>query len=121
MNILLAEDDKNLGFIIKTELEEEKYVVDLVYDGVSAVLHFIEKPYDFFLFDIKMPKLNGIDALKIIKKLNPSIPAIAFSANATQKVVEESIKSGAIMCLVKPFEMKELKRYIRNCGNNSIK
>jgi DNA-binding response OmpR family regulator len=118
LNILLAEDDKNLGIIIKTELEEEKYVVDLVNDGVDAVLNFIDKPYDFFLFDIKMPKLDGINTLKIIKKLNPDITAIAFSGNATHNEVEESLKNGALMCLIKPFEIKELKHYLRRCSGN---
>ena len=118
MKILLAEDDKNLGFIIKNELEEEKFIVDLVNDGVDAVLNFIDKPYDFFLFDIKMPRLDGINALKIIKKLNPAITAIAFSGNATHGEVEESLKNGALMCLIKPFQIKELKLCIRKCADS---
>ncbi|MBE0425529.1 MAG: hypothetical protein IBX72_02640 [Nitrospirae bacterium] len=43
----------------------------LVNDGVDAVLNFIDRPYDFFLFDIKMPRLDGINALKIIKNSIP--------------------------------------------------
>ncbi len=59
MNILLAEDDKNFGLILKSELEEEHHRVDLVANGVEAVLSFINKAYDFVLLDLRMPRLSG--------------------------------------------------------------
>lgn len=113
MNILLAEDDRNLGIVIKSELEEENYIVDLVNDGVEAVLRFINNTYDFVLLDIKLPGLYGINALKIIKKLNPNVPAIIFSGNAGNSEMNESIKAGAIICLTKPFGMAQLKDNIK--------
>lgn len=113
MNILLAEDDRNLGIVMKSELEEDGYTVDLVNDGVEAVLRFINNTYDFVLLDIKLPGLYGINALRIIKKLNPSVPAITFSGNAGNSEMDESIKAGAIICLTKPFGMAQLKDNIK--------
>ena len=82
LNILLAEDDRNFGIVMKSELEEEAYTVDLVNDGVEAVLYFIDNFYDFVLIDFKMPKLDGISALRIIRKKNrtclPSLHPNAF-------------------------------------------
>ncbi|MEW6571844.1 MAG: hypothetical protein AB1390_11870 [Nitrospirota bacterium] len=52
MRILLAEDDKNFGVIIKKELEEEKYAVDLVNDGIDAILTFFDNHYDLLLSHI---------------------------------------------------------------------
>jgi DNA-binding response OmpR family regulator len=69
MNILLAEDDKNFGLILKKELEEDYYSVDLVPNG--AVINFLKSLYDFVLLDLRMPRLNGLDALRIIKNINP--------------------------------------------------
>jgi len=117
VTILLAEDDKNFGIILKKELEEDKCTtVDLVSDGVEAVERFIENTYDFVLLDIKLPKLDGTNALKVIKKLNPDIPAITFSGHAGNVEMAESIEAGAIKCLTKPFEIavlkEEVKRYI---------
>ena len=63
------------------------------------------KIYDFILLDLKMPRLNGTDTLKIIKKLNPSVPAITFSGNAGNTEMAESVSCGAIECLAKPFEV----------------
>jgi DNA-binding response OmpR family regulator len=109
VNILLAEDDKNLGSIIKNELEEEAYNIDLVYDGVEAVLRFIDKSYNFILLDITMPKLDGINTLRIIKRLDPDVPVIAFSGNAALHQIEATCREGAIKCLTKPFLITELK------------
>ncbi|MBI3354681.1 MAG: response regulator [Nitrospirae bacterium] len=101
LKILLAEDDKNFGHVLKKELEEEGYIVDLAIDGVEAALDFIGGAYNFVLLDIKMPRLDGINALRIIKRLNPDIPAITFSGNAGSGEMAESVRVGAIRCLTK--------------------
>jgi len=113
MHILLAEDDKNFGQVLKKELEEERYSIDLVQDGLQAVLRFIDKPYDLVLLDIVMPKLDGINALRIIKKISPRVPVIVFSGNAGAEKMQEAIQSGAMNCLTKPFKMDSLKDLIR--------
>jgi two-component system response regulator AtoC len=114
VNILIADDDKNFGTVLKNELEEEKHTVDVVSDGVEAVLRFINNIYDFVLLDIRMPRLNGIDALRIIKNINPLVPVITFSGNAGSEEIEESVKCGAGKCLKKPFEIAQLKKDIKN-------
>ncbi len=113
-NILLGEDDRNFGLVLKGELEESQYKVDLVPNGVEAVLKFIATPYHFVLLDILMPRLSGIDALRIIKKINPNIPVISFSGNAGSREMEESIECGAIKCYRKPFWIGQLKNDIEN-------
>jgi CheY-like chemotaxis protein len=113
MNILIAEDDRNFGKILKTELQEEGYTIELVNDGVEAVLRCIDEKYDFLIFDIKMPKLDGINALRIIKRMNPRIPAVTISGNAGSGEMAESVKVGAIRCLTKPFEIAQLKQEIK--------
>src|SRR4030042_4544861 len=101
MQILLAEDDKNFGIVLKNELEEERYSVSLVNDGVEAVLSFINNSYDFVVIDIEMPKLDGINALRIIRKLGPAVPTIAYSGNAGYSEMEELLKAGTIKCFKK--------------------
>ena len=113
MNILLAEDDRNLGFIMKKELEEEQYTVDLVHDGVEAVLMFLKKKYDVLLFDIRMPHLDGINALRIIREMNSDIYAITFSGNAGDDDIEETKRAGASVFLAKPFEIQKMKECLR--------
>jgi two-component system, NtrC family, response regulator AtoC len=112
--ILLADDDNNFGTVIKNELEEERHAVDVVCDGVEAVLRFINNVYDFVLLDIRMPRLNGIDALRIIKRINPEVPAITFSGKAGDLEMAESVRCGAIKCFRKPFEIAQLKNHIKS-------
>jgi len=57
---------------------------NLVSDGVEAVINFIQNPYEFVLLDLRMPRLNGSEALRIIKSLKPNIPIISFSGHAAR-------------------------------------
>ncbi len=113
MKILLAEDDRAFGTILRKELEDDGYAVDLVIDGVEAVLRAIENNYDFVILDIKMPRLDGINALKIIKKLYPSLPAITISGNAGNGEMADSVRVGALRCFTKPFVIEQLKCDVR--------
>ena len=118
LNILLADDDKNFGLILKSELEEEHHCVDLVANGVEAVLNFLSKAYDFVLLDLRMPRLGGTDALRIIKNINPHVPAITFSGHAGSKEMLETLECGALKCLTKPFSISQLKGEIRDYFSN---
>lgn len=109
LKILLAEDNPNFGLVLKMELEHESFAVDLVSDGVRAVLHFFDNPsYDVVLFDIMMPKLDGINAITIIKRLYPEVLPIIISGNLTSDSMQAAYEAGAITCFIKPFEVPKL-------------
>jgi len=114
MNILLAEDDKNLGFILKHELEGDGCSVDLVHDGLEAVLRFLDVDYDVLLFDIRMPRLDGITALRIIKRIKPGVFAVTFSGHAGPDDREAAMRAGAAACFEKPFEIAAIKQYLKS-------
>jgi CheY-like chemotaxis protein len=119
--ILLAEDDKSFGLVLKNELEDDGYAVDLVCNGVEAVLTLIGNPegYALTILDVKMPGLDGIDALRIIKKLTPDLPAIAVSGNAGSADLAAALNAGALHCLAKPFGMAAIKELIRGILNGA--
>ncbi len=112
MRILIVEDDRNFGYVLKGELADTGHEIDLVQDGVEAVLRFIDSHYDFVLLDIKMPRLDGINALRIIKKLKPAVQAITYSGNAGSGEMADSVKAGALRCLTKPFEIAQIREEI---------
>jgi two-component system capsular synthesis sensor histidine kinase RcsC len=116
LRILLAEDDKNYGMVLKKELEEDCHVVHWVVNGVEAVLAFLEKPYEVVLLDLRMPRLNGNDALRILKKIKPGARVMTIAGKVTDEEKKESLECGAINCFTKPFPLQSLKeelRYIR--------
>ena len=112
MRILLAEDERNFGRVLESELADIGHEVDLVVDGVEAVLRCIDHDYDFALLDIKMPRLDGINALRIIKRLRPGLPAITYSGNAGSGEMADSIRAGAMRCLTKPLSIAGLREEI---------
>ena len=114
MNILLAEDDKNFGSVLKNELEEDRHSVHLVSNGVEAIMSFLQNPYDFVLLDLRMPRLGGSDVLRIIKCINPSMPVVTFSGAAANSERAETVELGAIRCFSKPFEIVKLRDLIKN-------
>ncbi len=114
LKILLGDDDKNFGMVLKMELEDSQYQVDLLSNGVDLVLSFLAAPYHFVLLDIRMPRMNGNDALRIIKQIDPRVPVITFSGSALWQEMEESVRYGAIKSFRKPFEIEQLKEDIRN-------
>ncbi len=113
MKIMIVEDDKNFGYVLKGELEAAGHTVQVAPDGVEALLKLIDEEYDFVLLDIKMPKLDGINCLRIMRKLRPALAAITYSGNAGSGEMAESVKAGAIRCLTKPFEIAKVKEEIQ--------
>lgn len=117
MKVLIAEDDRNFGRVLSGGLRENGFHVDLAVDGVEAVLKCIDGKYDFILLDIRMPRLDGINALRIIRKLDSGVPAMTYSGNAGSGEMAESVRAGAIRCLTKPFPISQLAAEINRYGN----
>jgi two-component system chemotaxis response regulator CheY len=77
-------------------------------DGIEAVKKFIEYKPDVVLLDITMPEMNGVEALKRIKELDPDARVIICSAMGQQAMVAQAIQYGAKDFIVKPFEEDRL-------------
>lgn len=107
-HILLAEDDEQLGDLIKESLEEEGYEVSLYQDGQSALDHFDKQKFDFCLLDINMPGKDGFTVAKKIRQQTDIIPIIFISTRAQLEDKIEGYGKGADDYIVKPFAMKEL-------------
>ncbi|MDP9959189.1 response regulator transcription factor [Chryseobacterium lathyri] len=113
MNILVIEDDRRVAELIQRGLEEHDFSTELAVDGLSGKTLVINKSYDLIITDILMPKLNGIDFCKQIRRIKPHIPIIMLTALGTTDDKVEGFDAGADDYLVKPFEMRELIVRIR--------
>ena len=106
--ILLAEDDPNLGQLLKNYLTAREYETTLVTDGAQAMQVFRKEKYQLCLLDVMMPELDGFTLAKEIRALDPHIPIIFLTAKNLKEDVIEGFKSGADDYLTKPFSMEEL-------------
>ncbi len=107
-HILLAEDDDNLGTLLKEYLDAKGFKTDLYDNGESALKAFKNRSYDLCIFDVMMPQMDGFSLAKEIRIINEKIPIIFLTAKTLKSDVVEGFKSGADDYITKPFSMEEL-------------
>ena len=108
IKILLAEDDHNLGTILKAYLEAKGYPTTLCEDGEQAYDAFIDENFNFCILDVMMPKKDGFSLAKDIRKVDKSVPILFLTAKNMQEDILEGLKIGADDYMTKPFSMDEL-------------
>jgi DNA-binding response OmpR family regulator len=106
--ILLAEDDTNLGFVIKDNLEVGDYEVELYPDGEMALAAFQRKEFDLCILDVMMPKKDGFSVAQAIQKLKPEVPFIFLTAKSMKEDQVKGLKLGADDYITKPFSIEVL-------------
>jgi len=113
MRILVVEDEKKINDIIVKTLKQEKYGVDSCFDGEEALDYIFSVEYDIILLDIMLPKRDGFEVLKSIRKKGIKTPVLFLTA---RDEIEDRVKGldlGADDYLVKPFAFEELLARIR--------
>jgi len=108
-SVLVVDDDRGHRTMLKTLLAGWGYSVDEADDGDTAIENVREKPFDLILMDIRMVKVSGLEALNIIKSINPAIPVIIMTAYSSVETAIEAMKKGAYEYLTKPLDFDELR------------
>ena len=109
--ILLVDDDMSVSTGVRLTLKD-KYDVDTVYSAKDAFKHLDNHKVDLVLMDIKMPEINGLEALKEIRKRHPGANVVMLSAYPTEENMQKAWESGAKGFLSKPFEVSELRSFV---------
>ncbi|MBR4157936.1 MAG: response regulator transcription factor [Oscillospiraceae bacterium] len=108
MNILLVEDEKALSNAIKKILERKGYLVDAVYDGVSAVEYAKEMDYNLIILDVMLPKMDGFEVLRILRRDGVHTPTLMLTARSAVQDKVTGLNGGADDYMTKPFDTEEL-------------
>lgn len=108
IKVLLAEDDLQMGFIIKDNLEEEGYEVINCPDGETAWDQFQRKMPDICLLDVNMPGRDGFSLAKKIRQRNDVVPILFLTAKSMEEDKLKGFETGGDDYVTKPFSMKEL-------------
>jgi two-component system response regulator PilR (NtrC family) len=112
--ILVADDEQSMREFLDIMLKKEGYRVSLAANG-EEVVKLVEKDiFDLVLMDIRMPRLDGISALKKIKAISPEITVIMITAYASADTAIKAMKEGAYDYITKPFKVEEIKLIIKN-------
>ena len=120
MKILLAEDERDMSAAVSAIVEHSGYEVDAVYNGLAAVEKAQESTYDCMIFDVMMPKLDGVEALKQLRDSGDVTPVIMLTAKAEIDDRITGLDAGADDYLTKPFAMRELLARIRSMTRRTV-
>lgn len=124
VKILLAEDDSNLGNLLRNYLAAKNYETSLFINGNLALEAFARGSFGLCILDIMMPEMDGLTLAKEIRLTNPEIPLIFLTAKNQKEDILEGFKSGADDYITKPFSMEELlyriEAILRRTSNISV-
>lgn len=109
MKILIADDEKNMRWILGKNLREENFDVVEACDGEEAYHLFLDEEPDLAILDYRMPKIDGMEVLRRIKTINTKLPVIMITAHGSTDAAVEAMKLGAVDYVSKPFDINDLK------------
>ena len=113
MRILVVEDEKKINDVIVKTLKKEKYGVDSCFDGEEALDYIFSVEYDIILLDIMLPKKDGFEVLKSMRKKGIKTPVLFLTARDQIEDRVRGLDLGADDYLVEPFAFEELLARIR--------
>lgn len=106
--ILLVEDDETLRFIVKDNLEQRNYIVEVAENGKIALERFQNNTFDLILLDVMLPKVDGFQVAETIRKTNDQVPIIFLTARSMTEDKIKGLTIGGDDYIPKPFSMEEL-------------
>ena len=109
VKILVVDDDRSHRFMLNSMFKEWGWSVEEADDGTTAVAAVEERPFDAILMDIRMAKMDGMEALQRIHAFNPAIPVVIMTAFSSVDSAVEAIKMGAHDYLTKPLDFDRLR------------
>ena len=114
LQILIAEDEKNIGDLLVELLQREDREITIVNNGLDAIKRLKEHHYDLLITDLMMPEVDGMELIHKAKQLYPDILVIIITGYASLETAIQAVKEGAYDYLRKPFRLDELKISVDN-------
>lgn len=115
--ILVAEDEDSNYELVRIVLAK-RYRLIRAHNGIEAVTFCEDEHPDLILMDIRMPEMNGLDATRIIKEVNPDVPVVALSAYAFEENIRDAKAAGCNEFMAKPFRVEDLidmvEKYVKH-------
>jgi CheY-like chemotaxis protein len=108
--ILIVDDKETMRFLLTEALKPLGYKIETVGDGKAAIQQVAEKVYDLVIADYTISKMNDLELIRRIKKMNPSLPILVVNTNGPES---EILKSGALACVKGPLNTSQLQMIVQ--------
>jgi DNA-binding NtrC family response regulator len=103
-----VDDEEAYVNVLSNRLGKRKMAVTKALSGLEAIQALREEDFDVAVLDLKMEDMDGIEVLKIFKKMLPQMPVIMLTGHGSEQAAREGIESGAFDYLIKPCDLEEL-------------
>ena len=113
IKLLLVDDEKGFANIIAKRMSKRDIDVTKAYSGTEALQAIRKADFDVAVLDLKMEDMDGIEILKIFKKMDPDLAVIMLTGHGSEEAAKNGIKFGAFDYLTKPCDLEELLAKIR--------
>jgi DNA-binding NtrC family response regulator len=113
IRLLLVDDEVAFTTVMAKRLSRRGLDVTSAFSGSEAIQAMRKSEFDAAVLDLKMEDMDGIEVLKIFKKMDPDMPVIMLTGHGSEKSASEGMEYGAYDYLFKPFEFEELLKKIR--------
>ena len=120
LKVLLVDDEPDIIEVIQDRLEAYGFTVITAGTGLEALKKLSVERFDGVFLDVKMPEMDGIEALEEIRKRDKKIPVIIITSSSSQEAALDAIAKGANEYILKPFEWEELKAKVQRVFNVSL-
>jgi two-component system, NtrC family, nitrogen regulation response regulator NtrX len=117
--ILIVDDDKSIRKTLRDILEFEKYEIDESPDGLDCIVKIKQNSYDVIIMDVKMPRMDGMEAIEKIQGISPDTPVVMISGHGNIDTAVEAVKKGAFDFIQKPPDLNRLLITLRNALDKS--
>ena len=113
IKLLLVDDETGFVDVLSKRLAKRKIKVTNAYNGTDAIQALRKEQFDIAVLDLKMDDMDGLEVLKIFKKMDPEMPVLMLTGHGSEQAAREGIESGAFDYLTKPYELEDLIEKIR--------
>lgn len=111
--ILVVDDEESMRFLLSQVMKREGYDVATASDGEKALQHVRENNFDLVIMDVKMPAMDGMQALKEMRRMRPNLVVVMITAHGNTDLAIQAMREGAYDYFNKPFELEEMKVVVR--------
>ena len=118
--ILIVDDETDFLAVMRERLAMRGVEADISESAEDALKKIEEQLYDAVILDLKMPGMDGIEALKLIRERRPELQVILLTGHATVEKCIEAMKSGAMDFVLKPADLEKLQEKIRDAKNKKM-
>ena len=118
IHLLLVDDERGFADILSKRLARRNIHTDRAYSGAEGIRLLRRSDFDVAVLDLKLEDMDGIEILKIFKKMDPDMPVIMLTGHGSEKASIDGMRHGAYDYLTKPHELSELVAKIQEAVRN---